>query len=138
MRFLGIAGLALLVCIALPANASSAQPDTAAGQAAPQKYEATLTGVLTLDHDLPVLRVKDKAYKLETSDEEIDLTLEDKRVAGRTLQVEGKWKNPQTFEVQRFFSVHDGKLFRVTYYCNSCNITTYKPGLCMCCQNPTE
>ncbi len=136
MRFLGIALLTLLLPPVM--SGTPARPVRPAAQASAPKYAATLTGVLGHDKDAPVLRVKDKSYRLDTSDDEIELTLADKRIAGKTLQMEGKWKDPQTFEVQRFFSVHNGKLFRVTYYCNICNITTYKPGLCMCCQNPTE
>ncbi len=132
MRFLGIAFILVLLPLFAAGSSHGPSPQTE------HRYPATITGVLAQDNDSPVLHVKDKTYKLETSDDEIDLTLADKRLAGRTLQVEGKWKNPQTFEVERFFSVHDGKLFRVTYYCAICNITTYKPGNCMCCQNPTE
>lgn len=97
-----------------------------------------VTGVLALQSNAPVLKVKDKTYHLVTSDDEIQATLADKRISGKTLQVEGKWKTPDTFDVQRFFSVHDGKLFKLTYYCDVCNITTYKPGPCMCCQKPVE
>lgn len=121
MRFLGWIVLFFLLPLAALAQA-------------PEK----LTGVLALQSGAPVLKMKDKTYHLVTSDDEIQDTLADKRVAGRTLQVEGKWKTPDTFDVRRFFTVHDGKLFKLTYYCDVCNITTYKPGPCMCCQKPTE
>jgi hypothetical protein len=35
----------------------------------------------------------------------------------------------------RFF--RDGKLYEFYYYCDVCNITTYHPGPCMCCQQET-
>lgn len=122
MRSLGF--VALLCSLAVGARAASAK--------------VTLTGVLAQQNGAPVLKAKEKTYRLLASDDEMKETLEDKRIAGRMLQVEGNWKTPDTFQVQRFFTVHDGKLFKLTYYCYVCNITTYKPGPCECCQRPVE
>jgi hypothetical protein len=33
--------------------------------------------------------------------------------------------------------IRDGKLYEFYYYCDVCNITTYHPGPCMCCQQET-
>jgi hypothetical protein len=65
-------------------------------------------------------------------------TLEDKRLAGREVRIEGERKPDGGFEAWRFFTVRDGKLFRVRYYCDVCNIEALEPGRCVCCQRPTE
>ncbi len=65
-------------------------------------------------------------------------TLEDKRLAGRVIRVEGVRKPDGSFEAWKFFTVRDGKLFRVRYYCDVCNIESLEPGRCVCCQRPTE
>ena len=43
-----------------------------------------------------------------------------------------------SFEVQWLYTVHDGKLFKVRYFCATCNIVALEPGICVCCQQPTE
>lgn len=65
-------------------------------------------------------------------------TLQDKRLDGKEVRLEGIMKPDGTFEVDRFYTVHDGKLFRVRYYCEVCNIEALEPGRCVCCQQPTE
>lgn len=65
-------------------------------------------------------------------------TLQDKRLADKDVRLEGTIKADGTFEVDHFFTVHDGKLFRVRYYCEVCNIEALEPGRCVCCQRPTE
>lgn len=104
------------------------------------KSDITLTGVLAQRAGAPVLRVKDKSYRLISSINNLDvtLTLADERNSGRELQVLGRWKDAETFDAVRFFSLREGKLHKVTYFCQICNITTYRPGICDCCQNPTE
>jgi len=64
--------------------------------------------------------------------------LEDKRLAGRQVRVEGERKLDGSFEAWKFFTVRDGKLYRVRYYCDVCNIEALEPGPCVCCQRPTE
>lgn len=65
-------------------------------------------------------------------------TLEDTRLNGREVRLEGERKPDGSFQVQHLFTVHDGKLFRVRYYCHVCNIPATEPGNCVCCQRPTE
>jgi hypothetical protein len=43
-----------------------------------------------------------------------------------------------TFEVERLYTVKDGKLYRVHYFCKVCNIEALEPGDCVCCQQPVE
>lgn len=129
--------LASSVLLALSAVAWAQAPQ-APKDAAPYKAEAVLSGQLARQNSAPVLKVKDKAYRLAAANEYAKTILNEERVAGWEFRLEGRWKGSDTFEVERLFSVHDGKLFKVTYYCDVCNITTYKPGRCDCCQDPTE
>src|SRR4051812_24690292 len=123
MRSHWICAVMLLLCCVASLRAAW----TADDRDAPRKitrYAATITGDLALENEHPVLHVKDKTYKLVTDDEEIRETLADDRISGRPLQVDGSWKSPDTFQVQRFFVVRDGKLLKLIYYCDVCNITT--------------
>ncbi len=66
-------------------------------------------------------------------------TLEDKRLANREIQVQGELNEPGgTLKVDKFYTVRNGKLFRVRYFCETCNLEALEPGLCICCQQPTE
>jgi len=65
-------------------------------------------------------------------------TLEDKRLEDRTVRLEGSVQPDGAFEVEKLFTLKDGKLFKVRYYCEICNIAAVEPGNCVCCQRPTE
>ena len=65
-------------------------------------------------------------------------TLEDKRLEGREVRLEGVAQSDGTFEVHWLYTVHGGKLYRVRYFCATCNIVALEPGICVCCQQPTE
>ncbi len=108
----------------------------AAAQAA--KLDSAITGVLENTGGQAVLKAGGKAYRLATDDQEDAATLADERWAGHTLRVEGRETTPGTLQVERFFGLRDGKLYRLAYYCEICNITQYRPGPCMCCQQPVE
>ncbi len=78
-----------------------------------------------------------KTVHLTSDRRSIADTLSDSRLSGRELRVVGKPGKDGSFEVHEFFVVHGNKLYRVIYYCEVCNITTFSPGNCVCCQNPT-
>ena len=103
-----------------------------------EKPTVVLTGRLAHQGGRPVLEVKDKTYRLVSPNEYPSAVLGDDRILGWELRVEGRWKGEDTFQVEQLFSVRDGRLHKVTYYCHICNITSYKPGRCDCCQEPTE
>lgn len=65
-------------------------------------------------------------------------SLQDSRLNGREVRLEGERKPDGSFEVRHLFTVHDGKPFRLRYYCHVCNIAATEPGNCVCCQRPTE
>lgn len=64
----------------------------------------------------------------------------DPRVFRRELEVKG-WARPgdeSTLEITKVFSVIDGRLHDVYYFCAVCNITSHTPGLCWCCREEFE
>jgi len=65
-------------------------------------------------------------------------TLQDSRLAGRDIKVEGVHLPGGRFDVAHVRVVRDGKLYRLRYYCHVCNIAATEPGNCVCCQRPTE
>jgi len=86
----------------------------------------------------PALRVQGKDYPLSTVRTWHFNTLLDKRLEGREIRVEGEWAADGTLKVRQFYTVKDGKLYRVRYFCEVCNIEALEPGNCVCCQAPTE
>ncbi len=136
--------------LALVAGAWGATPEkkapakeVPAGKAL-EKPTVVLTGRLAHQGRAPVLKVpvrggrEVKTYRLVPSDEYTSALLGDNRIHGWELRVEGRRKGKDIFQVERLFSVRDGRLHKVTYFCHICNITSYKPGRCDCCQEPTE
>jgi hypothetical protein len=86
----------------------------------------------------PVLRVKGRDFDLSARTSWLFRTLQDKRLANREIRVEGEWQPNGTLKVNHFFTVRDGKLYRIRYFCEVCNIEALGPGKCVCCQQPTE
>ncbi len=71
-------------------------------------------------------------------DEFLERTMRDPPLAGRTWEALGRKTADGRFEVDRAFTIKNGRRHRVTFYCEICHITTYEPGRCMCCQEMTE
>jgi hypothetical protein len=65
-------------------------------------------------------------------------TLQDTHLMGRQLRLEGGRTSNGEFNANHIFTVRDGKLYRLRYYCHVCNIPATEPGPCVCCQRPTE
>ncbi len=87
----------------------------------------------------PVLKTPDnKVQPLSATTPYLFHTLQDKRLAGREVRVEGRPQADGTFQVEWLYTIRDGKLYRVRYYCKTCNIVALEPGRCVCCQQPTE
>ena len=101
---------------------------------------ATVRGSIEAVEDGPVYLVAESGKKLELDIEEADAyhTFHDPELADRTWELEGFHKPGDHFEVRKLFTVKDGKRFHVTYYCEICHITSYRPGMCMCCQEDVE
>jgi hypothetical protein len=86
----------------------------------------------------PVLRVKGSDFDLSARTSWLFRTLQDKRLANREIRIEGEWQPDGTLKVNHLFTVRHGKLFRIRYFCEVCNIEALGPGKCVCCQQPTE
>ena len=109
-----------------------------AAQGAAPHLTALEGKLLTTSGDCPVLQIQGKDQPLSADTTYLLHTLQDKRLAKREVRVEGTMQGDGTFEVERFFTVKDGKLYRVRYFCKTCNIVALEPGNCICCQQPTE
>ena len=100
---------------------------------------AVLEGqLLSTSGDCPLLRTRGKDQPLSAYTTQLYHTLQDKRLANREVRLEGTMKADGTFEAERLYTVKDGKLYRVRYFCKICNIEALEPGNCVCCQQPTE
>ena len=107
--------------------------------AAQAKPLAVLQGTLeTTRGDCPLLKLNDREQALSANTPYLLHTMQDKRLEGREVRLEGTAKPDGTFEVQWLYTIHNGKLFRVRYFCATCNIVALEPGNCVCCQQPTE
>ncbi len=94
--------------------------------------------LLTTRGDCPMLKTGDRELALSANTPYLLHTLQDKRLEGREVRLEGIAQPDGSFEVQWLFTVKNGRLFRVRYFCATCNIVALEPGNCVCCQQPTE
>ncbi|MGO8788920.1 MAG: hypothetical protein ACLQVL_16265 [Terriglobia bacterium] len=88
--------------------------------------------------DCPLLKLDGREQALSADTPHLLHTMQDKRLDGREVRLEGIAKPDGSFEVHWLYTVHDGKLFRVRYFCSTCNIVALEPGPCVCCQQPVE
>jgi len=86
----------------------------------------------------PTLKTALRDYTLSAKSTYLFHTLQDQRLLNREVRVEGTLKPDHTFEVSHLSTVRDGRLYKVRYYCDICNIAALEPGNCVCCQRPTE
>ena len=86
----------------------------------------------------PVLVTPKKRFPLKSAHPDLAATLRDEHLRDRQVRLEGRIIPDGILEVERIFTVRNGKVFKVRYFCEVCNITDLKPGICVCCQAPTE
>ncbi|GAB4365045.1 MAG: hypothetical protein OHK0021_08780 [Bryobacter sp.] len=84
------------------------------------------------------LRTADGTVTLE-ADESIGALLDDERVIGMELEIEGQSKTANQFAVnpvhrKPVYTYADGRRLLVSYWCDVCYIRFYRPGTCWCCQ----
>lgn len=127
---------AVVVCalaLALPLGVSaSASPQPSRG---PVVVEGTLS---SLPGNRATLETSQKTYRLTGQSPYISRTLRDKRLLHQELQLIGTVGPGGDFVVQKLFAVHNGKLYKIQYYCEVCNITYVQPGHCACCGRETK
>jgi hypothetical protein len=106
--------------------------------AAQAKPLSVIQGVLlTTRGDCPLVKVNGREQPLSADTPHLLHTMQDNRLDGREVRLEGIPKPDGSFEVHWLYTVHEGKLFRVRYFCATCNIVALEPGNCVCCQQPT-
>lgn len=62
----------------------------------------------------------------------------DPRVRERELEVRGWFRGDGRFEITKVFSLRNGRLHDLYYFCSVCNITSHRPGPCWCCRADFE
>ncbi len=68
-----------------------------------------------------------------------DTLYEEKRLLTKEFQLTLKRSGTSPFyEIVKSQFIREGKLYDFYYFCDVCNITTYSPGYCMCCQQETQ
>ena len=137
---LGALLLALCASMALPARSTAVQEHRAQEHAAAEHAAKTtaLEGKLVSLPGRPLsLRTQGKDVPLAAKETFLLHTLEDQRLENRQVRLEGTMKPDGRFEVAHLYTLRDGKLYRVRYYCEICNIAALEPGPCVCCQRPT-
>jgi hypothetical protein len=60
----------------------------------------------------------------------------DERVRERELVVRAQRAPSDELETIKVYSVRDGRLHDLDYFCEVCNVVAYAPGLCPCCRRP--
>jgi len=125
--------------LALASLTVAAGVSPALGQGPTAGPSETLQGrLIVVGGGQPTLKTAQRDYTLSAKISYLSHTLQDQRLLSREVRVEGTMKPDGTFEVAHLFTVRDGKLYKVRYYCNICNIAALEPGNCVCCQRPTE
>jgi hypothetical protein len=129
-----LAGLASIVlCVPFLCSAAVAL------RAADKTDEQTLEGRLILVPGTgPVLATSSKHVPLAGRNHYVFNMLEDKRLRDDEVRLEGTMRADGNFQVNDLYTIHHGELYRIRYYCETCNIVGLEPGRCVCCQQPTE
>jgi hypothetical protein len=115
----------------------------AAAWAAEKPSHEVLRGKLLLrDGKPPAVETADHKLVELSGDESTQKVLADKRLNGFQVQARGHFTTPDRFAIDPFYTrglvaVDKGKVKIITYYCDTCNIRTYVPGPCACCQKET-
>lgn len=113
----------------------------ARGQAAQPRAASLMTIRGTLSEVAgkgPELAMSQREYILSGQSPYILHVLEDKRLVNQELQLEGTPGPGGVFVVSRLYAVKNGKLYKIQYYCQVCNIIYVQPGHCYCCGRETE
>lgn len=134
------AALAALLAVIALAPASFAPPSFASERRAVVRGHldpASLKSSLAPDAPLTFVTNDGKRYQV-AGDTMSNAQLRDPQLLEREWEFEGALRPDGRFEIIKLFTIKDGQRFRVTYYCEICNIVTHEPGDCMCCQGPTE
>ncbi|MGH9431671.1 MAG: hypothetical protein ACRD3T_09025 [Terriglobia bacterium] len=134
-----ITGAVAGACLALMLSFATWPANAAPAIQTPKDEVVRIQGILLSQPGRgPLLQTPQHIYQLEGQSAYLLRTLEDKRLLNRELRLVGTVQPDGSFQVRKIFTVRDGKLYRVQYYCNVCNIVAVEPGRCVCCQRPTK
>jgi hypothetical protein len=104
---------------------------------------ATVSGKLIVHPAGPaVVETQDHRQIVLEGDESTSKVLADQRLNGFEVEARGRFTSPDHFLIDPFYTHglmarKDGKLKLISYYCSVCNIRSYTPGPCVCCQRET-
>ncbi|MBI4471627.1 MAG: hypothetical protein HY646_03100 [Acidobacteria bacterium] len=62
----------------------------------------------------------------------------DERVRAMDLELVGRLDADKVFDAIQIHSIHDGRVWDVFYWCDTCFIRSTAPGPCFCCRQPFE
>jgi len=104
----------------------------------PEDGETSLQGKLQIsDGKAAVVVEPGNVVSLDSDVADVAATLSDERISGRPVKVLGRFRQDGVFSVREFYVVRPESLYRIIYFCDTCHITTFAPGDCACCQQPT-
>lgn len=88
------------------------------------------------------LEVGGRVFEL-ASDRPVGMVLEDERLIGGELEVQGEMSGEGKFQIDEIhtsplYVYVKGERLGVSYWCEICYIRTYTPGKCVCCQEYTK
>ncbi len=104
----------------------------------------TLTGKLVIGAGkAPALETSGRKLIQLDGDETMRQILGDARLNGLEVEARGTTIFPGRFYLEPFHMTpllvrQNGKLKRITYWCETCHIRAYTPGPCVCCYQETE
>ena len=90
------------------------------------------------DDRLFALKAADGRRHLFIPEDSNSRIFEDKRLHARELQVRAWNRGQNRLEIIKVYSIKNGQLFTIHYFCSTCNIKAFVGGLCWCCQEEFE
>lgn len=78
-----------------------------------------------------------KRYFFLPEDQKVQM-FRDERVRDRLLEIKAWKRGADRIEIVKIYSVHEGKLFDIYFYCDLCKIRAFAGGPCWCCQQEFE
>jgi hypothetical protein len=90
----------------------------------------------------PAVETAEHKLVILDGDESTRMVLADRRLNGFEVEAKGRFTAPDRFLIDPIHTHgmlvrQDGKLRMVTYWCDTCSIRSFTPGLCVCCQKET-
>jgi hypothetical protein len=103
---------------------------------------SSIRGALTQRDGKPAIELSGHKLIALDGDEPTRGILNDKRLAGADMEATGHFAASGMFVVDPIHTkaLHvykDGKRHTISYWCDTCSIRTYTPGICWCCQQDT-